>query len=232
MLRQKSKTLTLSSPKAGWTMNRTLSLTRMLRNQRTGGQTEPRGHLRALLLEGRISVVEMIVCRDEEMDGEWEAPQIPNPACETAPGCGKWKRPMINNLEYKGKWKAPLVDNPNYQVSWSELDFLGLRFQAASFETSQKRSFRSRKGAWKPRKISNPDYFEDLQPFKMTPIKALGLELWSMTSDIYFDNFIVTSQKEVADRWASDSWGLKKLVASANEVSLVLSPRACVATAS
>lgn len=42
-----------------------------------------------------------------------------------------------------------------------------------------------------------------------------------MTSEIYFDNFIVTSQKEVADRWASDSWGLKKLVASANEVSLV-----------
>ncbi|GAA6228581.1 calnexin-like [Lates japonicus] len=124
---------------------------------------------------------------DEEMDGEWEAPQIPNPACETAPGCGEWKRPMINNPQYKGKWKAPLVDNPNYQ------------------------------GVWKPRKIDNPDYFEDLQPFRMTPFKALGLELWSMTSDIYFDNFIITSHKEVADRWASDSWGLKKLVASANE---------------
>lgn len=55
--------------------------------------------------------------RDEEMDGEWEAPQIPNPACETAPGCGAWKRPMINNPQYKGKWKAPLVDNPNYQVN-------------------------------------------------------------------------------------------------------------------
>uniref|UniRef100_A0A7N8XIG1 Calmegin n=1 Tax=Mastacembelus armatus TaxID=205130 RepID=A0A7N8XIG1_9TELE len=124
---------------------------------------------------------------DEEMDGEWEAPQIPNPACETAPGCGEWKRPMMNNPNYKGKWKAPLVDNPNYQ------------------------------GVWKPRKIDNPEYFEDLQPFRMTPFKALGLELWSMTSDIYFDNFIITSHKEVADRWASDSWGLKKLVASANE---------------
>lgn len=124
---------------------------------------------------------------DEEMDGEWEAPQIPNPACETAPGCGEWKRPQINNPVYKGKWKAPLVDNPNYQ------------------------------GVWKPGKINNPDYFEDLQPFRMTPFKALGLELWSMTSDIYFDNFIITSHKEVADRWASDSWGLKKLVASANE---------------
>lgn len=53
----------------------------------------------------------------------------------------------------------------------------------------------------------------------MTPFSAVGLELWSMTSDIYFDNFIITSHKEVADRWASDSWGLKKLVASANEVS-------------
>lgn len=55
----------------------------------------------------------------------------------------------------------------------------------------------------------------------MAPFKALGLELWSMTSDIYFDNFIITSHKEVADRWASDSWGLKKLVASANEVSVM-----------
>lgn len=64
--------------------------------------------------------MKIVVCRDEEMDGEWEAPQIPNPACETAPGCGKWKRPMINNPEYKGKWKAPLVDNPNYQVGDSE----------------------------------------------------------------------------------------------------------------
>ncbi|XP_015243692.1 PREDICTED: calmegin isoform X1 [Cyprinodon variegatus] len=124
---------------------------------------------------------------DEEMDGEWEAPQVPNPACETAPGCGEWKKPMINNPQYKGKWKAPLIDNPNYQ------------------------------GVWKPRKMMNPEYFEDLHPFRMTPFKAVGLELWSMTSDIYFDNFIITSHKEVADRWASDSWGLKKLVASANE---------------
>lgn len=56
----------------------------------------------------------------------------------------------------------------------------------------------------------------------MTPISAIGLELWSMTSDIYFDNFIICSEKEVADRWAADGWGLKKLVASANEVSVLL----------
>ncbi|KAG1956497.1 calmegin [Pimephales promelas] len=124
---------------------------------------------------------------DEEMDGEWEAPQVPNPACTAALGCGEWKPPMVNNPQYKGKWRAPLIDNPNYQ------------------------------GVWSPRKVANPDYFEDLHPFRMEPFRAVGLELWSMTSDIYFDNFIVTAEKEVADRWAADSWGLKKLVASANE---------------
>ncbi|XP_042685676.1 calmegin [Centrocercus urophasianus] len=124
---------------------------------------------------------------DEEMDGEWEAPQVPNPKCATAPGCGLWVRPMKSNPKYKGKWKAPMIVNPNYQ------------------------------GIWSPRKIPNPDYFEDPHPFEMTPIGAVGLELWSMTSDIYFDNFIICSEKEVADRWAADGWGLKKLVASANE---------------
>ncbi|XP_063314520.1 calmegin [Pelobates fuscus] len=124
---------------------------------------------------------------NDDMDGEWEAPFIPNPKCESAPGCGEWQQPMIDNPEYRGKWKPPLIENPNYQ------------------------------GIWKPRKIPNPHYFEDLNPFKMSPFSAIGLELWSMTSDIYFDNFIICSDKEVADRWASDSWGLKKLVASANE---------------
>ncbi|KAJ1217695.1 hypothetical protein NDU88_005286 [Pleurodeles waltl] len=38
-----------------------------------------------------------------------------------------------------------------------------------------------------------------------------------MTSDIYFDDFIICSEIEVANRWAADTWGLKRLVASANE---------------
>lgn len=83
-------------------------------------------------------------------------------------------------------------------------------------------------GIWKPRKIPNPHYFEDLNPFRMTSFSAIGLELWSMTSDIYFDNFIICTEKEVADRWASDSWGLKKLVASANEVCYSINRGECI----
>ncbi|XP_010748927.2 calnexin isoform X3 [Larimichthys crocea] len=127
---------------------------------------------------------------DEDMDGEWEAPQVANPACETAPGCGAWKRPMIDNPSYKGKWKPPMIDNPNYQ------------------------------GIWKPRKIPNPAFFEDLQPFRMSPFSAVGLELWSMTSDIFFDNFFITDDRNTAERWANDGWGLKKAAEGAAEPGL------------
>lgn len=74
-------------------------------------------------------------------------------------------------------------------------------------------------GVWKPRKIANPAFFEDLQPFKMTPFSALGLELWSMTSDIFFDNFFITDDRNTAERWANDGWGLKKAAEGAAEVS-------------
>lgn len=80
------------------------------------------------------------IYRDDEMDGEWEAPLINNPKCADAPGCGEWKAPVIDNPNYKGKWRPPMIDNPNYR------------------------------GKWTPRKIPNPDYYEDLEPFKMTTI--------------------------------------------------------------
>merc|ERR1712136_524770 len=105
---------------------------------------------------------------DEDMDGTWEAPLINNPACESAPGCGQWKAPMIANPKFKGKWRPPYIDNPNY------------------------------KGKWGPRRIPNPDFFEDKNPFAMSPIGAVGLELWSMSDNIFFDNILITDNKMVA----------------------------------
>ncbi|KAM7332834.1 calmegin [Alexandromys fortis] len=122
---------------------------------------------------------------NDDMDGEWEAPHMPNPACQI--GCGEWKPPMIDNPKYRGVWRPPMISNPDYQ------------------------------GIWSPQKIPNPDYFEDDHPFLLTSFSALGLELWSMTPNIYFDNFIICSEKEVADRWAADGWALKIMVANANE---------------
>ena len=149
---------------------------------------------------------------DEEMDGTWEAPLINNPVCESAAGCGPWKAPMKANPNFKGKWRAPYIDNPNY------------------------------KGRWRPNRIPNPDFFEDKNPFSMAPIVswwshvdwwvglkwitlnwnweqgAVGIELWSMSDNIFFDNIIVTDDKAVADEWAGDTWDLKMNVFDKEQV--------------
>ncbi|KFB48341.1 AGAP005032-PB-like protein [Anopheles sinensis] len=116
---------------------------------------------------------------DNDMDGEWEPPLIPNPLCEKAVGCGLWKPPMIANPSYKGKWRPPLIANVNYQ------------------------------GKWAPRKIPNPDFFEDLTPFRMTSIAAVGIEIWSMSNDILFDNILISDDVAVADEWAAQTFDLK-----------------------
>uniref|UniRef100_T1IU60 Calnexin n=1 Tax=Strigamia maritima TaxID=126957 RepID=T1IU60_STRMM len=95
-------------------------------------------------------------------------------------GCGPWKPAMLDNPNYKGKWRAQLIANPNY------------------------------KGKWKPRKIPNADYFEDDNPFRMTAIDAVGLELWSMSGNILFDNVIISHDKSVVDALASQTWELKR----------------------
>ncbi|XP_067663080.1 calnexin-like isoform X1 [Haliotis asinina] len=118
---------------------------------------------------------------DDDMDGEWEAPLVDNPKCKEAPGCGDWQPENIKNPNYKGKWSAPMIDNPNY------------------------------KGIWKPQVIPNPNYFEDMQPFKMTPISAVGLELWSMSDGIVFDNFLITDDRIVAEQYAEQTWVLKNI---------------------
>lgn len=47
---------------------------------------------------------------DDELDGEWEAPQIANPEYK-----GEWKPKMIPNPEFKGEWIHPLIPNPAYK---------------------------------------------------------------------------------------------------------------------
>merc|ERR1719399_626301 len=47
---------------------------------------------------------------DDEMDGEWEAPQIDNPEYK-----GEWKPKRIDNPEYKGEWVHPQIPNPEYE---------------------------------------------------------------------------------------------------------------------
>jgi calreticulin len=47
---------------------------------------------------------------DDELDGEWEAPMIPNPDYK-----GEWRPKMIDNPAYKGEWIHPMVPNPDFK---------------------------------------------------------------------------------------------------------------------
>ncbi|XP_026326418.1 calnexin [Hyposmocoma kahamanoa] len=128
---------------------------------------------------------------DEDMDGEWEPPLIDNPACKAAAGCGVWMPPKIANPAYKGLWRAPLIANPNY------------------------------KGKWTPRRIPNPNYFKDDKPFRMTPIHAVGFELWSMSPRLLFDNLVITDDEAVASDWAHQTFALKRAKMSRDSDSFV-----------
>ena len=117
---------------------------------------------------------------DEDMDGEYEAPQIDNPECAGISGCGAWEAPLIDNPLYKGKWKAPLIDNPDFQ------------------------------GIWTKPMIANPDFFEDNNPFDTaSTIKALAVEIWTMSDGIYFDNFLVGNSVNDAQEFVKNTFDLK-----------------------
>ena len=38
---------------------------------------------------------------------------------------------------------------------------------------------------------------------------AVGIELWSMSDNIYFDNLLITDSVSLADAYATDTFGLK-----------------------
>uniref|UniRef100_A0A5S6QIP0 Calnexin n=1 Tax=Trichuris muris TaxID=70415 RepID=A0A5S6QIP0_TRIMR len=125
---------------------------------------------------------------DDELDGKWEPPVIPNPKCKTGSGCGVWIPPKKKNPLYKGKWSAPMIKNPNYQ------------------------------GQWKPRKVANPEYFELPNVFReLEPITAVGLELWTITPDVIFDNFLITNSKSDADAFAMHTWYAKQAAESSRD---------------
>lgn len=41
-------------------------------------------------------------------------------------------------------------------------------------------------------------------------VAALGLELWSLSGEVMFDNFLLTDDLKLAERWTQDTWGRKQ----------------------
>ncbi|MEQ2198681.1 hypothetical protein XENOCAPTIV_016576 [Xenoophorus captivus] len=76
-----------SNRTTGWTTSQSMSETQTPSNLTTGKSPwQHRPSLQQIVLRCLAVMTGPLSCRDEDMDGEWEAPQIPNPACESAPG--------------------------------------------------------------------------------------------------------------------------------------------------
>jgi calnexin len=91
-------------------------------------------------------------------------------------GCGPWSPRQIANPKYKGVWVAPKISNPAY------------------------------KGPWKARQIPNPHYFKDDHPANLSPIAGVGIDIWTMSGGIMFDNIILTEDKLAADAFAAETF--------------------------
>ena len=114
---------------------------------------------------------------DDDEDGDWEAPVVPNPLCAKAPGCGEWVRPKKHNPDYKGKWYPPMIDNPEY------------------------------KGPWAPRKIPNPKHYKDDAPLaNVGSVGAVAMEIWTMSKGLVVDNVLVAADDVAAKELQDTQW--------------------------
>jgi calnexin len=111
---------------------------------------------------------------ENDIYGPWEPRLIPNPRCESAPGCGNYTPPLVLNQLYRGPWSAPLIPNPDYR------------------------------GPWKPRRIPNPDYFEDLHPHNFKPLVGVGFELWLVNKGVGFNNIFIGSDESAVRKWNAE----------------------------
>lgn len=93
--------------------------------------------------------------------------------------CGMNLAPSNSFLCMQGKWKPPMIANPAY------------------------------KGKWKPRQIENPYFFEPHPYSQMMPISALGIELWTMSADIVFDNVYIGDDEHAAADFAKHTFSVK-----------------------
>lgn len=109
---------------------------------------------------------------------------------------GKWIPPIVPNPKCIGgkcgTWYPPTILNPNFKGRWNVPLILNTDYN----------------GPWSPKK-PNPHYFNDERPADLEPIGAIGFELWTMTSNILFDNIYIGHSIEEAEHIGNTTF-LKK----------------------
>ncbi|CAI5466840.1 unnamed protein product [Closterium sp. Yama58-4] len=110
---------------------------------------------------------------------------------------GEWEPPKTPNPKCEeapgcGEWKRPMKRNPAYKGKWT----------APLIDNP------AYKGVWKARDIPNPDYFHLDRP-NLESVAAVGIEIWTMSDGILFDNILVTSDPAVAEKYRRERWAPK-----------------------
>lgn len=68
-------------------------------------------------------------------------------------------------------------------------------------------------GVWSPQKIANPKFYEDSTPLaNIGKINAVAIEIWTMDSEMYFDNIVVSNDPAVAAELRERTWAPKKVI--------------------
>jgi hypothetical protein len=118
---------------------------------------------------------------DDEEDGFWEAPQVPNPACANS-GCGSWTQPQKKNPDYKGPWSGPHIPNPAFIGEWKQ------------------------KQIPNPEYFKHENPFDHL-----APIDGVFLEVWTTNNAFNFDNFVFGNSIDDAFAFAAETFDVKTL---------------------
>ncbi|GJP37444.1 hypothetical protein CLOM_g9054 [Closterium sp. NIES-68] len=110
---------------------------------------------------------------------------------------GEWEPPKAPNPKCEeapgcGEWKRPMKRNPAYKGKWT----------APLIDNP------AYKGVWKARDIPNPDYFHLDRPH-LESVAAVGIEIWTMSDGILFDDVLVTSDPAVAEKYRREKWAPK-----------------------
>ncbi|KAJ7922820.1 hypothetical protein B0H13DRAFT_2230372 [Mycena leptocephala] len=103
---------------------------------------------------------------------------------------GDWIAPTVANPKCTeapgcGEWKRPFKANPEY------------------------------KGKWYAPFIDNPAYKGEWAPARSPTLGGVGIELWTMTEDILFDNIYIGHSTEDAKTFAAETFDIKKPLESA-----------------
>ena len=107
---------------------------------------------------------------DDEEDGEWTAPTIPNP-------------------EYKGEWKPKVCKILMFSYRLVTVTF---RTVVHDFAPSvQKIKNPNYKGKWKVPMIDNPNFSDDPDLYVFPNLKYVGIELWQVIHFLLRDFLIV-----------------------------------------